>query len=75
MAKGRQTKTLARISVTAAIVELPAGSGRKFLNWSVTRPLDPNAEKAVMHTTYNANGAASVGELNTWLAKNFPGVE
>lgn len=38
MAKGRQTKTLARISVTASIVELPAGSGRKFLNWSVTRP-------------------------------------
>lgn len=75
MAKGRQTRTVARISVTASIVELPAGSGRKFLNWSVTRPLDLGAEKLVMHTTYNANGAISVSQLNAWLAKHFPGVE
>ncbi len=71
MAKGRQTKTVARISVTGAVIDI---HGKKFINWSVTRPLDPKAEKLVMHTTYNGDMQAAVTEMGTWLDANFKGV-
>ena len=69
MAKGRQTKTLARISLTGTVVDL---HGHQVIHWSVSRPLNPGAEKMTMLSTYNGNMQDAMVEVSNWLDEKFP---
>lgn len=72
MAKGRQTKTIARVQLSAAVVDL---HGKQFLQWSVTKPLDIKSEKLNMASSYFADPTSAMADLAAWLEANFPGAK
>lgn len=70
MAKGRQTKIVARVQVTGTVTEL---HGKRFLTWSCTTPisLQPTEDGKIptaVKTDYFSESEQAVDFMHQWLA-------
>ena len=68
MARGRQTKIVARAAINASVIDI---HGKQVIQWSVTKPLDVKSEKLVMQTSYNGDMQSAIVEVSNWLSKHF----